>query len=760
MAEPKKINIIGKIYNGIIKGIAIGKTLVALQGSARAGKSFQVMIFLIQCALQPNIVNKLNMANYISRYKDWKKKHESNEEDAGPEPSKPDVLDKVHISVIRLAMPSIKRSIFRDFVEIMNMMGIYDPRRMNKTDMIYTFENGSIMEFFATADNEQKVRGSKRDILFINEANEVSEWEFTQLRMRSFSFSIVDFNPSFTEEHWLFKKLTDNRTHHFVSTFIDNPFLPDAVKEEIMSYKYTNPALWRIFGLGEFAIVEGLVYPKETWDVVDRTEMPIDVKIERRIGIDIGFSGKGDPTAAVLCYYANIDGIKHMWIEELVYERGLNEKQLAYRLKPYNSIKKYIDSANPLYIQNLEDSGLQLVYPVVKYANSIIDGINKVQGYKLHVIKGSVNVIKELNNYCWMKDRHEAFTNAPIDKFNHCLDYQALIQTLSGPKRICDIQVGDMVYNSGGIFPVLKVFKNGVKEVWDMELTTDDGQKIEISITPNHKIKTTLGWKQAKDIKEGDVIFLLNSSTAKNIGYTKTNSITQEAQKKCTSKFGNITMVLSHMDMKFIIKTVISIITQLKISLASLLANTIHCICSNLCKMKRLLKNYMTILTRREYTQVNGTEAKKESNGIESTGKESQLTYNQENLHACTAEKSSGKNHSEISNSAQINANQHGEESKDLITKQESAKSAEKNLLLANTQKQEHVVSHAVANVVVKQRRLSEVYNLMIDEVHEYIADNLLVSNCMDAMRYSTMSDRSARATKKRYTKSELNFGF
>ena len=420
MAKPKKIDIIAKIYNGIIRGIAIGKTLVALQGSARAGKSFQIMIFLIQCALEPNIVNKLNMANYISRLKAWQEKKDKIEGES--EPQKPVALDKVHISVVRLAMPSIKRSIFRDFVEIMNLMGIYDPRRMNKTEMIYTFENGSIIEFFATADNEQKVRGSKRDILFINEANEVSEWEFTQLRMRSMSFSIVDFNPSFTEEHWLFKKLDDPRTHHFVSTFIDNPFLPDAVKEEIMSYKYTNPALWKIFGLGEFAIVEGLVYPKETWDIVELTDLPIDVKVEKRIGIDIGFSGKGDPTAAVLCYYANINGIKHMWMEELVYDKGLNEKQLAFRLKPYNHIKKYIDSANPLYIQNLEDSGMSLVYPVVKYANSVVDGINKVQGYKLHVIKGSVNLIKELNNYCWMKDRHEAFTNTPIDKFNHAMD--------------------------------------------------------------------------------------------------------------------------------------------------------------------------------------------------------------------------------------------------------------------------------------------------------------------------------------------------
>lgn len=175
--------------------------------------------------------------------------------------------------------------------------------------------------------------------------------------------------------------------------------------------------------------------------------------------------------------------------------------------------------------------------------------------------------------------------------------------------------------------------------------------------------------------------------------------------------------------------------------------------------MRTLLKNRGNKWTTQEYMQANGTEVKKESNGIESTVKESQLTCNQENLRACIAEKSSGKSQLEVSNSALISANQHGEESKDLTTKQESVKSAEKNLLLTNTQKQEHVVPHVLASVQVKQKRQSEVYNLMIDEVHEYIANGIMVSNC-DAFRYSTMSDRVGRATKKRYTKDELNFGF
>ena len=416
----KKIDIIGKIYNGIIKGILLGFTLIALQGSARAGKSYQIMIFLIMCCLDPKMANQYMYAHYLSAHKIWEKR-KAKGEIIGSEPVFTQ-RENYHVSVVRLALPSLKRSIFRDFVEIMVNMGCYDPKRMNKTEMIYTFENGSVMEFFATADNEQKVRGSKRDILFVNEANELNSEEFRQLRMRSECFTIVDFNPSFTEEHWLFPLLKEPRTYHFISTFVDNPFLSNAIKDEIMSYKYTNPALWQIFGMGEFAIVEGLVFPKETWDVVDKTELPINIPLEKRMGIDIGFSGKGDPTAVTMNYTANIDGIKHLWIEEIIYEKGLNEKMLAYRLKPYSGIKKYIDSANPLYIQNLEDNGVQLLFPVVKYANSVLDGLTKMQGYKIHIIRGSVNIVKEFNNYCWMKDRHESYTNTPIDKFNHGID--------------------------------------------------------------------------------------------------------------------------------------------------------------------------------------------------------------------------------------------------------------------------------------------------------------------------------------------------
>lgn len=426
MAEVKTI---GNIFNNVVKGIESGYSLIALQGSARSGKTRNVMIFIIMCCLNPKFALDLMEKNYANAMQRWQDAVDrgilTGDDIEIKKPSRVQPTDRIRVSIVRDTLPAIKHSVYNDdFVPVMEQMGIWNQKCMNMTDMYYRFPNGSVIEFFGSAGPEgaAKCKGPSRDILFCNEADALENENFKQLRMRTRMFTICDFNPSFTEEHWLYHLLSDWRTYHFISTFKDNPFLPTAIKEEIMSYKETAPALWEIYGLGHFAKVEGLVYPKETWDIVNMTDLPINVKLEERIGIDVGFSGSGDPTAVTLVRTANIDGMKHMWIQELIYEKGLNEKQMAYRLKPYNHIKKFIDSSNPLYIQNLEDNGIQLLFPVKKYANSIIDGITKVQSYKMHIISGSHNIEKEWRNYCWMKDRQGNYCDTPIDKWNHGAD--------------------------------------------------------------------------------------------------------------------------------------------------------------------------------------------------------------------------------------------------------------------------------------------------------------------------------------------------
>lgn len=373
-----EIQTIGNIYNNILKGLQEGKDLISLQGSMRSGKTYNVMIFLIQACLASKII----------------------------------------VTVARQSMPVLKRSVFRDFLEIMANMRIYKQAQMNKTTMVYTFENGSVMEF-AAFDDEQKARGPSRDVLFCNEANELEWGVFQQLRGRTRRFTIIDYNPSFTEEHWIFHINSDRRTYHFISTFVDNPFLTDAIREEINSLKYSNPAWWQIFGLGQYAIVEGLVFPKTTWDECDITDFPLWNQ-DKRIGIDFGYSN--DPTAAVLCVFDKKDGEKHLYMHELLYEKGLKSKQIASRLKQYNDVIKNCESADPRLIDELEDEGLSLLYPVKKYSGSVVAGVQKMLGYRIHITKTSVDLKKELNNYVWQKDRHGSYTNVPIDKFNHLID--------------------------------------------------------------------------------------------------------------------------------------------------------------------------------------------------------------------------------------------------------------------------------------------------------------------------------------------------
>lgn len=162
-----------------------GFTTVSLQGSSRSAKTYSIVQYLcIYCSLHP----------------------------------------RTTVSIVRAGLPSLKRSVYRDFKEIMLSLNIWNDKQMNKSDLVYTFTNGSTIEFFST-DNEQKIRGSKRKILFVNEANELDFLQWQQLQMRTTDFSIIDYNPSFTDDHWICEINQEPSTYWFISTYKDNPFI-------------------------------------------------------------------------------------------------------------------------------------------------------------------------------------------------------------------------------------------------------------------------------------------------------------------------------------------------------------------------------------------------------------------------------------------------------------------------------------------------------------------------------------------------------
>lgn len=315
------------------------------------------------------------------------------------------------ISIVRKTMPAIKRSVYRDFEEIMVTWELWNDRRMNKSEFVYTFDNGSWIEFFS-CENEQKMRGSKRQILFVNEANELSFIEWQQLQMRTTLFSILDYNPSFSDEHWINQVNKERKTYHFISTYKDNPFLEQKVIDEIESLQWKNKTLWQVYGLGQQAIVEGLIFPNIT--VTDY--VPSETQRHRYIGMDFGY--ENDPTAIVEVSFFR----KQMYIRELCYKTHMLTKDIIEELKKIPWEPEIIsESADPRLVDEIYNAGLD-IKPVHKFGGSIMAGITKMQEYEICVTSDSLNVIKELRNYTYRQDKEGKWLNVPIDAYNHAID--------------------------------------------------------------------------------------------------------------------------------------------------------------------------------------------------------------------------------------------------------------------------------------------------------------------------------------------------
>ena len=358
-----------KVYAEVERAVKKGFTIISAQGSSRSSKTYNILIWLvIYCTKHPNTV----------------------------------------LSIVRATLPAIKGSVYRDFKEILFKLGVFDERALNKTEMIYTFPNGSFVEFFST-DSEQKLRGRKRDILFVNEANELSFIEWQQLIMRTAQFAILDYNPSFSDDHWLCELNKDSRTFHFITTYKDNPFLEQTIINEIESLQLKNKSLWEIYGLGIQAVIEGLIFTNI--ELVD--EIPEYVK-KRGIGIDYGYSN--DPTAIIDC--GLIDN--NLYLDELCYNTHMLTTDIINILKPLN--KKVIsESADPRMIQEISNAGI-LIYPVEKFKGSINAGINKMLEFNIKITRRSVNLIKEFKNYTYLQNKDGKWTNEPIDDYNHGID--------------------------------------------------------------------------------------------------------------------------------------------------------------------------------------------------------------------------------------------------------------------------------------------------------------------------------------------------
>lgn len=311
-------------------------------------------------------------------------------------------------SIVSESFPHLKRGVMRDFLLIMDEHGYFEEERWNRTDYTYTYETGSKIEFFS-ADQPSKVRGPRRDRLFINEANNIPYEAFDQLEVRTKEFIYLDWNP--TNEFWFYDQILGKRddVEHIILTYRDNEGLSSEIVRSIEQRRH-NKSWWRVYGEGQLGEVEGKIY--KNWKIID--EVPHEARLERR-GLDFGYSN--DPSAAVDIYKYNDAFV----LDEVLFRKGLSNKKIFDFLNELEDILTLADSAEPKSIDELKEYGLT-VLPAKKGPGSVLQGIQFVQDQKIFVTKRSVNLIKEYRNYLWKTDKNGKIINEPEHPFSHSMD--------------------------------------------------------------------------------------------------------------------------------------------------------------------------------------------------------------------------------------------------------------------------------------------------------------------------------------------------
>ena len=366
MTKPKiQTNI---VYKHLVNS---NKKIIVEQGGTRSGKTYNILLFIIfhYCT---NNTGKI-------------------------------------ITICRKTFPSLRATVLRDFLQILKEYQVYRDEFHNKSNSEYHLF-GNLIEF-TSLDQSQKIRGRKRDLLFINEGNELYWEDWQQLIFRTQERIILDFNPS-DEYHWIYDNvITRADCDFYKTTYLDNPFLEDIIKEEIERLKETDDQYWQIYGLGERATSINTIFK-----YTEINKIPFDAKLIS-YGMDFGYTN--DPTTFVSVYTLNYN----LYIQEHLYRTQMTTQDIHIFLKEQNLTRNpiYADSAEPRLISELRRMGHN-IFPSLKGKDSINAGIDLLKRYKIHITSDSNNAIQEFRNYKWKEDRSGKLINVPEDKHNHIID--------------------------------------------------------------------------------------------------------------------------------------------------------------------------------------------------------------------------------------------------------------------------------------------------------------------------------------------------
>tara|TARA_R100001443_G_scaffold1056_1_gene4152 strand:+ start:22208 stop:23365 length:1158 start_codon:yes stop_codon:yes gene_type:complete len=311
-------------------------------------------------------------------------------------------------TICRKTLPALKGTAYRDIIQLLKELEFYSEEYHNKSELSYNL-NGNLIEFISV-DQPQKIRGRKRDYLWLNEANEFSYEDWTQLALRTTGKIYLDYNPS-DPYSWIYEKVIVRDDCTFIkSTYLANPFLDEETIAEIERLKDIDPDYWRVYGLGEIGTIQTMIF--RNFDLVDDMQ-------GRLIGYGLDFGFTNSPTALVEVRMQD----DNLYVRELLYQKRLTNTDLANKLRELGIDRQTEivgDSAEPKSIEEIYRQGFN-IKPAKKGAGIHL-GIDIMRRYKLHITKDSLNAIKEFRGYKWATDKNGDVLNAPVKVNDHLID--------------------------------------------------------------------------------------------------------------------------------------------------------------------------------------------------------------------------------------------------------------------------------------------------------------------------------------------------
>ena len=311
-------------------------------------------------------------------------------------------------TICRKTLPALKGTAYRDVLELLKELGLYTEENHNKSELSYTL-NGNLIEFISV-DQPQKIRGRKRNYLWLNEANEFDFESWVQLSLRCTEQIYLDYNPS-DPYSWIYDKVITRDDCTFIkSTYKANPFLDKDTIAEIERLKDLDPDYWRVYGMGEIGSIQTMIF--RNFQLVDEVQ-------GRLVGYGLDFGFTNSPTALVAVYQSD----DNLYIKEMLYEKRLTNTDLANKMKEFRIDRQSEiigDSAEPKSIEEIYRQGFN-IKPAKKGAGIHL-GIDIMRRYKLHITKDSLNAIKEFRGYKWATDKNGDVLNVPVKVNDHLID--------------------------------------------------------------------------------------------------------------------------------------------------------------------------------------------------------------------------------------------------------------------------------------------------------------------------------------------------